>query len=118
MEATTREIVEEILHPQNPGYSEEHQLDRLVISVPEIEVTLPQHVSLQDEEEIKQILWETQREAILQSMILHPKGHKTELEKAKQRLLLLDQISEVQRQFLQKKEVRLFILCLCCFLSV
>ena len=53
MEATTREIVEEILHPQNPGYSEEHQLDRLVISVPEIEVTLPQHVSLQDEEEIK-----------------------------------------------------------------
>ena len=96
-----------ILSAEDPDHFEQDQLDRLVISVPEIEVTLPQHVSLQDEEEIKQIVWETQREAILQSMILHPKGHKTELEKAKQRLLLLDQISEVQRQFLQKKEVRL-----------
>ena len=77
-----------------------------VIGAPEIEVTIPEGDLPEDAGELKKILWEKHKDEIFRSMIIRSSREKSELEKAKQRLVLLDQISEVQRQFLQKEEVR------------
>mmetsp|Transcript_5396 Transcript_5396/g.11935 ORF Transcript_5396/g.11935 Transcript_5396/m.11935 type:complete len:951 (-) Transcript_5396:276-3128(-) len=110
-------------------YESEQSADSsvLVVEIPELAVNvnslrektgaLPLEIPSSEEEEqkLKELVWETHKDEIFKSMKLTipsmskaavDHANATALEKANQRLFLLDQISDVQRQFLQKKEPR------------
>ncbi|KAL7570151.1 hypothetical protein ACA910_019989 [Epithemia clementina (nom. ined.)] len=103
------EITDHHLTSGSSGKMEQLQRSSVFrISVDELEVSLPNNDDGRPltESALKELLWETHKETVFDAMTIHSTGEKSELKKAKQRLLLLDQISEVQRQFLQKKEPR------------
>ena len=92
-------------------------LEEWTIDVPNIPVSASLFDGLDSsatEEERKQLVWDTHKDAIFQAMKLRHVNEKlkkdVELQKANKRLHLLDQISEVQRQFLQKAKVRSYYL--------
>lgn len=87
---------------------------RLNVNLFNVEITGPEE-SLGSEDEIKQWVWDNCRDTLLQAMTIkcreEPKEYSKEDFESKQpsteqRLELLDKIAQVQRQYLQREEVR------------
>lgn len=74
------------------------------VSFDKVEVVLGPDAPLENDDALKEWIWQNCKDNFLDAMIIDEKQKRNELLETKQRLRLLDTIAQVQRQYLQMEE--------------
>jgi hypothetical protein len=74
------------------------------VSFDKVEVVLGPDAPLENDDALKEWIWQNCKDNFLDAMIIDEKQKRDELLETKQRLRLLDTIAQVQRQYFQMEE--------------